>query len=356
MPGGIGNHAYCLAKELDSLGFVVAVVTECREGREGSWNKFVADNPKLRIVGVPRRRPILITYLARFWRVLKELRRAKDCVAIFSGKFPVWICGLLPVRNSVAVIHGTEIRQSGLSRRLFERGLQKVTAIVCVSEFTKRRLIAEYGGLDGLKVSVINNGFASDWSNGNRPKTSAPAETLRLVTVGGIHKRKGQFNVVRALPEIASRFPGLRYDIVGIPAEKEELLDLIESREQQDNVYFHHGLSDAEVKEILHASDIFLMLSENLENGDFEGFGIAILEAMAIGVPAIGSRDSGIADAISDGTSGFLVDPHNPDEVLSAVERIVEEYPTFSANAVGWAGEFRWTKKIKEYEELLNGL
>ena len=55
------------------------------------------------------------------------------------------------------------------------------------------------------------------------------------------------------------------------------------------------------------ASDIFVMLSEETTTGDVEGFGIAVIEANALGIPTIGTMGSGLEDAISDKITGFLV-------------------------------------------------
>jgi glycosyltransferase involved in cell wall biosynthesis len=96
------------------------------------------------------------------------------------------------------------------------------------------------------------------------------------------------------------------------------------------------------------------MLSENLPNGDFEGFGIAILEANYLGLPAIGSKNSGIADAISNGYSGILVDPHNPTEIAEAIMIIMSDYSTYSKQARKHASNFLWKQKVQEYLSLLD--
>ena len=70
-------------------------------------------------------------------------------------------------------------------------------------------------------------------------------------------------------------------------------------------------------------ADIFVMLSENQPTGEVEGFGIAILEANSRRVPAIGSSGCGIEQAISEGYSGWLVNPHDVSGFVNAVDRIM---------------------------------
>ena len=210
MPGGIGNHAYHLAKQLSRLNYPVTVLTEYRESQPGEWGKMVAANKDLNIIGVRRRRVIISTYFQRYWRLFRLIRRTAFQTIIYSGKFAVWLNGLMPAAQSIVVIHGSEIKQSGVLRFLFERGLKRAAYIVCVSNFTKNQLVSHYMKLDGEKIVVINNGF-DDLPNNRKKSARLERKTavnhLNLVTVGGIHRRKGQFNVIGALPEIIKVFP-----------------------------------------------------------------------------------------------------------------------------------------------------
>jgi phosphatidylinositol alpha-1,6-mannosyltransferase len=96
------------------------------------------------------------------------------------------------------------------------------------------------------------------------------------------------------------------------------------------------------------------MLSNHTKDGDFEGFGIAILEANAFGIPVIGSRNSGIADAVDDNKTGILVDQTNTNEVAMAVDTILKNYSFFSTNAKAWAKEHDWQKVVKKYVAAIN--
>jgi phosphatidyl-myo-inositol dimannoside synthase len=356
MPGGIGNHAYLLAKELAISNCDVTVLTEQREENRGEWQKFVSSNKELRIVGIRRRFFPVITYCQRIFNAYKLTRQNRWHAVIYSGKFSVWLNGIMPRTRSIVVIHGSEIRQRGLLKHLFHRGLKKATSVVCVSDFTKSQLKAHYESVEIDDAVVINNGIRNDWIAERTNEKSLKDTTLVMITVGGIHRRKGHLNVARALPNILKIFPTAKYHIVGLPIEKDRLLELISSNKLNNHVIFHHGLSDRKVRDLLVGSDVFMMLSEHLENGDFEGFGIAIVEAMALGLPAIGSGNSGIADAISDGHSGRLVDPKNIDDITDALRDIVNDYGRYSANAIESAERSRWKHKVKEYRLLIDQL
>jgi glycosyltransferase involved in cell wall biosynthesis len=94
----------------------------------------------------------------------------------------------------------------------------------------------------------------------------------------------------------------------------------------------------------------------------FEGFGIALLEAMAMGKPVVASNVGGIPDLVSHGVNGFLVEPGNVEELTVALKRIVVDHKL--AHKMGKAGHQRITEEFdasvmarsieKEYRELLN--
>ena len=96
------------------------------------------------------------------------------------------------------------------------------------------------------------------------------------------------------------------------------------------------------------------MLSEETKNGDVEGFGIAILEANAFGIPAIGSKGCGIEDAIDDGETGYLVNVTDVNSILKAVTDINNSYSDFSKNSILWSKNFNWDKIVLQYLEILD--
>ena len=95
------------------------------------------------------------------------------------------------------------------------------------------------------------------------------------------------------------------------------------------------------------------MLSENLPNGDIEGFGIAILEANYFGLPAIGSKGCGIDNAINSMETGILIDNHNPIDCRKAIVQIMNDYQNFSYASKNWANAHDWDKTIKEYIKII---
>jgi phosphatidylinositol alpha-1,6-mannosyltransferase len=171
-----------------------------------------------------------------------------------------------------------------------------------------------------------------------------------LVTVGSISPRKGQHNVLKAMPSILVQYPQAHYHMVGLDHHRSEVDKLIQLLGITQHVTVHGSLPDADKERLTASADVFLMLSENQPNGDVEGFGIAILEANAWGVPAIGAAGCGIEDAISP-MSGVLVHPNDAQAVAQAVADLYEG--RWNTNPAAWAAQFQWNKLVLEYDTLL---
>lgn len=355
LPGGIGNHACQLAQALNDSGHSVTVLTDHRSVESEAEEKAFDRSLPFVVVRVQRYRHAWQTYLTRVLQAVQLLCREEPEAVLASGRFPLWLAAGLslffPRPRYFAIVHGSEIGAgSGRERALTRWSLSRFAGIIAVSQFTKTLLDA---ARPGLPVRVIPNGFTP--LAAERPE-SAPRLKGRpaLITVGNVSRRKGQHNVIRALPQIRALFPEAHYHMVGIPSEQAAVMQLAAELNVADAVTFHGAVSQEALPRLLAGSDIFLMLSERLPNGDVEGFGIAILEGNDFGLPAIGANDCGIADAIRDGYSGRLVSPHDPQAVCEALQDIIENYQSYSAQAREWAEGFLWERVIERYLEVLD--
>lgn len=235
------------------------------------------------------------------------------------------------------IIHGHEIlRVNGLKKSWLLFCLKLSDKVIAVSEFAKRNLIQH-----GIKnpVTVIPNGV--DLSD-EQFKIKHRKSELCIVTVGSLTRRKGQQNVIKVLPLLLQKFNRVVYHMIGVPQNKAELEQLALVLGVEHALVFHGVLSDKDKLKILEKADLFMMLSENQPDGKVEGFGIAILEANILGLPAIGSKGTGIEQAIQNGVSGILVDHSNQEEILIAVEEILNHWDKFSEGAVKWAYQHDW--------------
>lgn len=342
-PGGIGNHAYNLAKELQTNSFQVQLVCDTRS-TNGEEEKNFDKGLSFQVNRIPRKKIIFLSYLNRI-NIAFKLTKSNEII-ICSGKFSLWLGAFLSFffkRKFIAVIHGSEVRLSSIILRKFtDLSLKRFYKIIAVSNYTKS-LVSH---LTLKNIEVIPNGFEMVYETPIKViKDPVPV----LITVGNVSQRKGQHNVINALPTLLKKYPDLKYHIVGIPTEKEKLQQLALNLGVENAIVFYGMVTDIEKKELLNNADIFVMLSETTKAGDAEGFGIAILEANALGVPAIGAKGCGIEEAISDGISGKLIDNKDPKQFAMVLKQILDNYEIYSKQAKTWSQGFRWNEVIYLY-------
>ncbi|MDX2091173.1 MAG: glycosyltransferase family 4 protein [Kofleriaceae bacterium] len=180
------------------------------------------------------------------------------------------------------------------------------------------------------------------------------------MTVGSVHERKGQDVVIRALPRILEKHPDVHYVSVGQPYKQAAFSALARELGVDHKVHFLGVLSPDEVVCALNAADLFVMTSQHTPNGDFEGYGIAVVEAALCGRAAVVSDGSGVCEAIEPGETGLVARISDP---VSTAERINEllsdpaRLATMSARARERAlAEKTWEVRCETYHRVLQDL
>jgi phosphatidylinositol alpha-1,6-mannosyltransferase len=347
-PGGIGNHAFNLALHLNRQGHHVSVIADQRSETGAEEKNFDASLP-FQVDRVKLYNLRFIMYFKRIILTFRGLRNATHCIA--TGKFSLWnvaFCGCFFNRKTIAVVHGSEVNfKSTLLRKSIDFSLKRFDEIVAVSNYTKK-LITHLN----KDIVVIPNGITiSEWKN-SRDKIELKGQPV-LTTVGRVSSRKGQLNVIKKLPVLIKQFPELHYHCVGIPTEADGFMNVAQSLNVDTHVTFHGSVGATKLKQILDATTIFVMLSTETVTGDVEGFGIAILEANAMGTPAIGATDCGIEDAINPGKSGLLIAVDDTVAFIDGITEILQHRTAFKKEASEWAKRHDWSHVIKHYITLL---
>lgn len=347
-PGGIGNHAYYLALNLSIQGYQVSVIADQRDAANEAEMAFDAHLP-FTVQRIPIKAPRFLMYIHRIIKTLQAIKQADYVIA--TGKFSLWsvaFCSLFYKRETLAVIHGTEVNfKTPWLRQSIAMSLKRFDTLVAVSNYTKSLM-----GHIQKEVVVIPNGIdLSQWQTEGVLKATLQGHPV-LTTVGRVSTRKGQLQVIKLLPALKQRFPDLHYHCVGIPTEADACMAQAKALGVADQVTFHGAVPESSLKSLLLATDVFVMLSTESETGDVEGFGIAILEANALGIPAIGAKGCGIEDAISNFKSGIVINPKENLEIVDAIDTILNNMDSYKTKTLEWASSFSWNKIILDYLKL----
>jgi glycosyltransferase involved in cell wall biosynthesis len=146
------------------------------------------------------------------------------------------------------------------------------------------------------------------------------ADDLVVGTVSHIRPEKGHRYLLEAARLVLDQCPNVTFVIVGREKRQEDmagLLELVRRLKIQDRVIFTGFRRD--VFQLISAFDVFVLPSL------MEGFGIALLEAMASGKPVIGTNVGGIPEVIDDGRNGFLVEPRHPRQLAAKVLELLHD-------------------------------
>ena len=345
-PGGIGNHALNLAQQLVKNNFNVTVIAPRNNMIEDS---AFDSSENFKILRYPLSR--FVKFFAIGTLIFISTLKSRKNILIATGQSSLLCTSIFPkllFKKSIAIFHGSELRVgSKIIINFLKISISKFDKIVAVSRFSKNCLL---GAKSHLKAIVINNGFDPNRLSRNREKTTPSLNSVKLITLGSLSYRKGQHNVINSLPHLKKKYGTVFYEMIGKPYIKSDLIELATKLGVENSVKFHGYLSIDDVVEKLLSSDIFVMLSENIENGGVEGFGIAILEANYLGLPAIGSLGCGIEDAISNGYNGKLISNDSPADLYLATRNIIENYKNYSKNSIRWAKERTWELVVEKYK------
>ncbi|WP_431135847.1 glycosyltransferase family 4 protein [Psychroserpens mesophilus] len=346
-PGGIGNHAYNLALHLHKTNHSVEVIADQRS-EDGAEEEVFDQSLAFFVKRIKRYNWRFIMYLKRILVTFKSFKNASAVIA--TGKFSLWnvaFCSLFFKTKTIAVVHGSEVNfKSFVLKKTIDMALKRMDCIVAVSNYTKSLIQLN------RDIIVIPNGInLSEWSQDVSDVMHLKGKPV-LTTVGRVSSRKGQLNVIKLLPEIVKQFPEIHYHCVGIPTEAEYFSNIAEDLGVSKYVTFHGSVNHDALKNILKNTDVFIMLSTETKTGDVEGFGIAILEANALGVPAIGSKKCGIEDAIDNYKSGVLIND-NPEEFNKALETILNTIENYQKASILWAQKHSWSNIVNRYLKVI---
>lgn len=198
--------------------------------------------------------------------------------------------------------------------------------VVCVSH-----AVAAQFQPGSPKVVVVHNGLPLEEFEG---VTDARVERFRnkydllgkrLVGVVGRIKfqRKGQEIFVQAAQLLKDKFDDVRFLIIGSPfpgneSHLQRLRELIEELRLCDRVILTGDVDD--IQAAYRSLDVLV-----LPSCQPEPFAGVVLEAMALGVPVVGTRTGGTVEQIEDGISGLLADPDNVEMLAGAIERLLTD-------------------------------
>jgi len=359
--GGISEWARGISENMYALGYKVNVI--CK------YVSYVDNNLSW---------PFEVEYLkkktwkrkrALHWKnaLLEQLSKGNNpdlviCTKWSTSKGLVHLCKQYSI-PLITVVHGTEVtgNLNWYKRWRLRSTLNNSDRVISVSQFTADFLLNKYL-TNGKNIRVLPNGVDLNkfgfTGNVDKLKQMLGLGNKKVImTLSRVIERKGHDLVLRALPQLVKNNKNIIYVIAGpcTESEKQRLMKLASQLGVKSYIKMTGYVDACDMNSMYQMCDVYCMPSRVKDNGDSEGFGITFLEANACRKPVIGGRSGGCGDAIVDGETGYLVDPHDANELANKIEYLLDH--PLVANTMGDNGykriekEFNWqtiTKKLAD--------
>ncbi len=150
-------------------------------------------------------------------------------------------------------------------------------------------------------------------------------------------EKKGLEYSIKAVANLVRQFPKLEYTIVGDGYLRQDLSLLIERLNLQKNIMLVGWKTQEDVRRLLARSHIFILASVLGSDGDFEGQGMVLQEAQAMGLPVVCTNHNGFPESVLDGQSGFLVPERDADALSARLAELMgrpNSWPEFGLKGV----------------------
>jgi glycosyltransferase involved in cell wall biosynthesis len=346
-PGGAETVFLDLVTHLPSLGWEAVTATSGT-----GWLAESLRSAGMTSILMTSQRTFDLGYVRKLRRVLRDERI--DLVQthlLGTSVYAALACAgtRTPV---VSTFHGRpDIRRSERFRRI-KVGLLRGNSIVCVSDSLRKHLVG-LGNFDD-RIQVVHNGVdLSQFEPGRRTQLRSelgiPADGPLVGAVGNIRMAKAYHVLLDAFAHVRSIQPRAQLVIAGHPDSEiyEHLMAQCAKLDLSGSTHFLGFRED--ILEVLGALDVFALSSTD------EGFSLATVQAMAVGLSIVGTLSGGPEEIVGNSGAAILVPPNDPRALGSAIIRVLEDDELSSAlkeAARERAEHFSLDKMLDRYDSL----
>jgi colanic acid/amylovoran biosynthesis glycosyltransferase len=147
---------------------------------------------------------------------------------------------------------------------------------------------------------------------------------LRILFTGLSREKKGARYAAAAFAAVATRYPAVRFDLIGDGKYRAPVRNLLEKAGVSNRCFFHGPLPVSQYRELMAAADIVLAPSVTAQNGDSEGGApVTVIEAQAMGIPVAGTLHCDIPAVVKNGETGLLCPERDVAALAGNLDRLV---------------------------------
>lgn len=346
--GGVENYVYNIVDGLiKNYGLDIVIVTTNKQ----SNSETIEIQQHKKIYRIPASFTLSNTPINPLWyltlkRIIDEEKPnlinahapvpfISDIAALVSGNIPY-----------VLTYHSGTMRKNNIvydafiafyERVIFKFQCSKAKKIICSSNFVQKTMFSNYKE----KTIVITPGVNTDVFFPTKTNIRDKNTVLFISSFAMMYRMKGLYVLMEAI----DTFTNVTLKVIGEPIKINNDKVLFIGRKYGKDL----------VEEIQKASVLVLASLAHVES-----FGMVLIEAMACKTPVVGTRIGGIPEVISEGVDGLVVSPNNPNELSSAIKKILDNKGL--AEKMGENGyakvksTFKWNYKVKDTFDVFNSI
>lgn len=249
------------------------------------------------------------------WMDDRDLRHLHVHFATPASTVAMILAAIRPMTLSITV-HGPDEFYDAPGYHL-TRKIETASFVCCIGSFARSQLMklsdpAHWGKLEVSPLGVDPDLFSP------RPFRPSPSP-FQLVCVGRLVPAKGQHILVEAMRRLSDRGRDVRLRMVGDGPDRASLEAMAHELGVAERIVFDGAVDQDRIREIYAEADAFVLPSFA------EGIPVVLMEAMAMQIPCVTTRITGIPELIRGGVDGILVAPSDVDELAAAVEELIED-------------------------------
>jgi colanic acid/amylovoran biosynthesis glycosyltransferase len=244
---------------------------------------------------------------------------------------------------------------------LLAKHARDATWIASISKEARERLVKLAGESVRDKIGIVHCGVRIEdfqiTPSSKKTVAGGDVRQKKIISIGSLVELKGHDVLIKAVMELIKRGLGIRLDIIGEGLERSRLESLRKNPNLSDLIALRGALHPKDVRAELAGSDVFALACRIDSRKDRDGVPVAIMEAMAMGLPCVSTYVSGIPELIENGVSGLLVEPDDVQALADALGKILTD--SQFASKLGKAArekierEYTLSGQVQQLEELI---
>jgi colanic acid/amylovoran biosynthesis glycosyltransferase len=252
-------------------------------------------------------------------RTLRE--RPVDHVHAHYATYPAlaaWLCRQLAGTPYSFTAHAHDLF---VDASMLRRKVADAAFVVTISEFNRRWIAAHAPA--ATPIHVVRAGI-DPGAYAFRLRSLEPGTPVEALCVASLQEYKGHAVLLRALAS-DPRLERVRLELIGGGELRRELERLAAELGLARRVTFAGARDEEAVRDRLEAADLFVLASVVAADGQMEGVPVALMEALACGIPTVATRLSGIPELVVDDRTGLLAAPGDPAALAEAITRTLAD-------------------------------